>query len=273
MTASALPATGQTAAYTPSVTEVSPAVTRVDPLIIRAPQMVPQVGGDASDLRGCIGSDVLWDMRHGFAVTDEADLLVRAELAYDRAYRDVQNPPKGEEAASRARLLEAERSLADVQDVRRRLPQGAPYRQIVEAHAAERTHNAGVQGIYVPDEYRDLGISDIAAAQRQEAGATVLHITGVIHNTRQRAISVPPLWFAAVGRNGDTLKAQQMVPEHRARIPAGGTVPFTFDLKQVPGDPARAAVTFAPENRGPQVLPPQLGCGGQSFAIGRVSTR
>ncbi len=238
-------------------------VTTVNPLIVNGRLAAPGVGvgSGASDYKDCIGRDTYFDYVHGFAIPERAEAQISAEVAYQRAQDRLKNASPAEQAAARANLFEAERYLADVQDELRHLPPGAPIMAIAEQKAEERTHNGGVHEIYVPNEYKDLRLTNIVAAERQDKGQPVLSISGKIENPRTRPISVPPLWFAALDKYGETLKTQQAVAVHQTKIPAGGSVPFNFELKSPPGGTERLAATFAPQNRLPLVLPASMVCG------------
>ncbi len=234
--------------------------TTVSPLIVEGNFTAPGSGLGASDTKDCVGRNTYFDYVHGFALPERTDMQISAEVGYALAQDRLKNAAPADQAAARAHLFEAERRLADVQDALRNLPKGSPIRAIADQKSAERTHNDGVQEIYVPDEYKDLKLTHIVAAERQDKGATVLQITGNIENPRRRAISVPPLWFAALDKNGDTLKTQQAVATHQPKIPAGGSVPFNFELTSPPGGTERLAATFAPMNRLPLVLPMSMVC-------------
>jgi hypothetical protein len=239
--------------------------TVVDPVISNAPRYIPPVGQAFEELRGCGSRLDLLSLNQGIAVDDQTELNIRAEVNYRSAAQALEKATPADRSAAQARFNEAERYLADVQDAMR-LPQGAPIRQIVEAKATERNRSDGVDGIYTPDEYRDLRISRVEASRRTVRGQAVLHVTGRIHNPRLRSIAIPPLWFAALDARGETLKTQQSVAQKPVRIAARGSVPFTFDLV-APAGAERAAVTFAPRNRLPRVQPYEQNCpdGGAVF--------
>ena len=140
-------------------------------------------------------------------------------------------------------------------------------RAVVEAKTLERAHSGSglglvlPAGVYVPTEYRDLGLSDIAASQVEIKAWPVMHISGKIINPRPKAIAIPPLWFTAVDRYGAPLKSQQAVLDRWRRveglpkIPARGSLAFTYDLSPLPDKSARAVVTFAPRDR-PSIVQP-----------------
>ncbi len=179
-----------------------------------------------------------------------------AELARQTAVKAYQ--------AASARAVEAHLRVADLQD-QMRLHRDENPRQLqayVDAKTLERSRNGGVAGVFVPDQYKDLALSDIAAQAGQDKGAEVLKISGRISNPRKGAIAIPPMWFTAVDRYGTPLKSQQTIPEHQGRIPPGGSLPFTFELKPMPDKTARAVVTFAPQNRPPLYMPASMFCAG-----------
>ncbi len=131
----------------------------------------------------------------------------------------------------------------------------------VQERTAERAANGGQQTLFVPDEFRDLHLSEIQAHERQEAGVTVLRITGKITNPRKSAIAVPPLWVSALDRYGTSLASQQIeAPRRQGRIPAGGSLVFTYAVKPYPDKTSRASVTFAPFHRVPANLGPSAFC-------------
>ena len=254
----AAPAGAQTVpgAERPDVERPQPTI--VMPLTVPGHRYIPPVGSAMQDLRGCVTRMDIASMNQRMTIDDETDIQVRAEVEYRLATAALDKATPMERKDAEARFKEAERKLADVQEAMR-LGQGVPIRQIVEAKAAERNAPDGVDGIYTPNEFKDLRISTVVAQPRTVRGRPVLHVTGRIHNPRTRPVAIPPLWFAAIDASGETVKTQQSVAQKPVRIAARGSVPFTFDFV-APAETERTAVTFAPRNRLPLVQPYGMGC-------------
>ncbi|MEI7933330.1 MAG: hypothetical protein WCI21_09810, partial [Alphaproteobacteria bacterium] len=113
----------------------------------------------------------------------------------------------------------------------------------------------------IPKEFQDLRITEVSAHQGAEKGVTFLRVVGKIVNSRKNAITVPPLWIAALDNFGTEIQAQQLeAPRSTGKIPSGGTLPFIYVFKPMPERTARATVTFAPLHRASGPLPPSAFC-------------
>ena len=116
-------------------------------------------------------------------------------------------------------------------------------------------------GLYKPGIFRDLKLENIVVYQVQEGPDPAMRVSGVIVNPRRSAVTVPPLWVAALDRYGTVLKDQQMEPPVTApRIAAGGRAAFTFSISPLPERAERAVVTFAPFHREPELKPVSAFC-------------
>jgi len=134
------------------------------------------------------------------------------------------------------------------------------FRGEIEQRTAERARGVG-SSIYVPKEFQDLRITAVSAHEGEEKGVSFLRVVGTIVNSRKNAITVPPLWVAALDRYGTEVKAQQLEPPRGTpKIPSGGSIPFIYVFKPMPERTAKATVTFAPLHRSSGPLTPDAFC-------------
>ncbi|MEI7931714.1 MAG: hypothetical protein WCI21_01465 [Alphaproteobacteria bacterium] len=189
------------------------------------------------------------------AARGETSALATSELVRQRAVLAYQKAD--------ADALEAHRRVADFQDLRAS-DSGAGrsmLKAMVDNRSYEREHNQGVTGVYIPDAFKDLRLTEITARQTEDNGAPAIRISGKIVNTRKAPISVPPLWISVVDKFGTSLKSEQTEPPRGvARIPAGGMRSFNYVVKAVPQRTARTVVTFAPFHRLPTEEPVGFYC-------------
>ena len=176
------------------------------------------------------------------------------ELSRQRAIQNFQSAQAG--------VHEARRRIADLQDFLETDPGGPEdVRPQVEARTIERAGSTLPGGLYKPGIFRDLKLENIVVYQVQEGPDPAMRVSGVIVNPRRSAVTVPPLWVAALDRYGTVLKDQQMEPPVTApRIAAGGRAAFTFSISPLPERAERAVVTFAPFHREPELKPVSAFC-------------
>lgn len=218
---------------------------------MRDAQMEIQRTAEAAAAATEAALDARTRLGRGLATAAETESTELARQAAVKAFQDAQ--AKAEEA--QARIVDAETAIQAGQGATAR-----DVRDFILARATERESGFGVVGVYVPSEWNDLRLSETVAYQVELFGQPALRVKGKVHNTRRRAIGMPPLWFTVVDRFGTPLKSETARPGGRNRIPAGGSLPFTYDLKPLPEKAVRAVVTFAPDHQVSFSLPPGTLC-------------
>jgi hypothetical protein len=123
-------------------------------------------------------------------------------------------------------------------------------REVMDLLTRQRMENRVVEGVYVPLEYSDLLISRVQAKKVTVHGRPAMQINGLIHNTRDQAIAIPPLWFTAVDAHEQPLRSEQAVAQAAGkRIEPAKFITFNFILQPSPEATDHVVVTFAPTER------------------------
>jgi len=194
---------------------------------------------------------------------DEPGALIETELARQTTVKALQ--------AAQAAVAEARFRIADLED-QIDLSDGAAstgggrsanqnltrlgIRAYVDEQSRRRKENGGLGGIFVPEEFKDLRMTDIVSRQGDDKGVAVIRISGRIFNPRLRPITVPPIWVSAVDRFGTPLKIDQAEPPPNiSKINPRTDVAFTYELKPMPDKTARTVITFAPLHHVPEYKP------------------
>jgi hypothetical protein len=189
-----------------------------------------------------------------------------AELARQIAVRAFQQ--------AKSAVLEAQARIADLQALIEAEVNGDPgqlrvandFRELrkrypsieveVNNNSRERTQGNQLAGVYVPQEFKDLRLSNIVSRAVNVDGEAGIRVTGRIQNPLRKPVRVPPLWIAAIDRYGTGLMTEQVTaPRGTKAINAGGSLPFTYTMKPVPLSTSRTIITFAPYHNPPRLKP------------------
>ncbi len=165
-----------------------------------------------------------------------SDDVVRTELARQAAINAY--------VAARAAAQEAENRVSDYKDLPATMLGMSPIilNSEVERRSAERKANGGFLSA---SGNAGLTVTNLVARQLQGSGEPALSITGKINNSRKKPAPIPALSVSVLDRAGFPLKTQDFQADARKVIPAGGSIPFAFQMKPIPDHSEGLAVTLA----------------------------
>lgn len=121
------------------------------------------------------------------------------------------------------------------------------------ARARARQYASGQRIRQTPPEFADLALEDLVV--REQNDGEILVVSGAIRNPRTLAIDSPPLSFTVLDRFGFPLKSELADPGGRAKIQAGRTLAFRYQIRPRPSATDTVLVTFGSDEYEPWRLP------------------
>jgi len=185
------------------------------------------------------------------------EALEASELERQQAVRRYILAREGSEDAVKV-VAEAQKLIREAATM---YPDPAAAEPSILAYVRGQLRMPGPDGRFAPapvkaavaPEHRDLALQDIVARQREDRKGTFLVVSGKIHNGRDKSAPMPSLSVSAVDESGFPIRTQ--TADGRGAIPAGGTIPFQYELRPRPLQTKTVIVTFASRTRPPMNLP------------------